>query len=90
MIVKNVNYKKLKIKGGYMKSCEFSDYKTFKELFRYLYYRKITMDEAKSKQEEFNVALHLLKRYRPKYDKYVALKIISQIMQVIFTKEDKI
>ena len=37
-IQKNVNYRKLKIKGGNMKEYDFSDYKTFKELFRDLYY----------------------------------------------------
>ena len=34
IIQKNVNYRKLKIKGGNMKDYDFSDYKTFKELFR--------------------------------------------------------
>ena len=57
-----------------MKNYDFSDYKTFKELFRDLYYRTITIHEAKSKQEEFNVVLHLLKRHIPKHDKYVTLK----------------
>ena len=32
------------------------------------------IDEAESKQEEFNVVLRLLKRYSPKHDKYVTLK----------------
>ena len=40
IIQKNVNYRKLKIKGGNMKDYDFSDYKTFKELFRDLYYKK--------------------------------------------------
>ena len=53
-IQKNVDYRKLKIKGGNMKDYDFSDYKTFKELFRDLYYRNITIDEAESKQDEFN------------------------------------
>ena len=34
-----------------------SDYEPFKELFRDLYYRKIKIDEAKSKQEEFNTVI---------------------------------
>ena len=34
IIKKNVNYRKLQIKGGNMKDYDFSDYKTFKELFR--------------------------------------------------------
>ena len=31
------------------KKNDFSNYKTFKELFRDLYYRTITIDEAESK-----------------------------------------
>ena len=73
-IQKNVDYRKLKIKGGNNADYDFSDYRKFKELFRDLYYRNITIDEAESKQEEFNVVLHLLKRYSPKHDKYVTLK----------------
>ena len=57
-----------------MKEYDFSDYKTFKELFRDLYYRNITIDEAESKQDEFNAVLHVLKNYSPKHDKYVTLK----------------
>ena len=50
-----------------MKDYNFSDYRTFKELFRDPYYRNLTIDEAESKQDEFNV----LKNYSPKNDKYV-------------------
>ena len=57
-----------------MKDYDFSDYKTFKELFRDLYYRNITIDEAESKQDEFNAVLYVLKKYSPKHDKYVILK----------------
>ena len=71
---KNVDYRKLKIKGGNNVDYDFSDCRTFKELFRDLYYRNITIDNAESKQEEFNIELSLLKRYSPKHDKYVTLK----------------
>ena len=64
-IQKNVNYRKLKIKGGNMKDFDFSDYRTFKELIRDLYYRNLTIDEAESKQGEFNALLHVLKNYSP-------------------------
>ena len=73
-IQKNVDYRKLKIRGGNNTDYDFSDYRTFKELFRDLYYRTITIDEAESKQDEFNTVLHLLKKYSPKHDKYVTLK----------------
>ena len=68
-IQKNVNYRKLKVKGGNMK-----DYRTFKELFRDLCYKNLTIDEAESKQDKFNTVLHVLKNYSPKHDKYVTLK----------------
>ena len=73
IIQKNVNYRKLKIKGGNMKDYDFSDYKIFKEFFRDLYYRTVTIDEAESKQDEFNVVLHALKKYSSKHDKYATL-----------------
>ena len=62
-IQKNVNYRKLKIKGDNMKEYDFSDYKIFKELFRDLYHRTVTIDEAESKQDEFNVVLNFSKEY---------------------------
>ena len=40
-----------------MKEYDFSDYKRFKELFRDRYCRRVTIDEAESKQEELNVVL---------------------------------
>ena len=73
-IQKNVDYRKLKIKGGNNVDYDFSDHRTYNELFRDLYYRNITLDEAKSKQVGFNAVLHLLKRYSRKHDKYVTLK----------------
>ena len=60
---KNVDYRKLKIKCGNNFDYDFSDYKIFKEFFRYFYYRNITIDEAESKQDEFNSVLHVLKNY---------------------------
>ena len=68
-IQKNVNNRKLKFKGGNMKDYDFSDYKTVKELFRDLYDRNITIDEAERKQDEFNTVLHVLKNYSPNHDK---------------------
>ena len=57
-----------------IKEYDFSNYRTFKELFRDIYYRTTTVDDAESKQVEFNAVLHLLKKYSPKHDKYVTLK----------------
>ena len=53
IIQKDVDYRKLKIAGGNKNTYDFSDYKTFKELFRDLYYRKMTINEAKLKMEYF-------------------------------------
>ena len=44
---KDVDYRKLKITGGNKNAYDFGDYKTFKELFRDLYYRNMTINEAK-------------------------------------------
>ena len=44
VIQKDVDYRKLKIKGGNNVDYDFSDYKTFKELYRDLYYKETTTD----------------------------------------------
>ena len=73
-IQKNVDYRKLKFRGGNNVDYDFSDYKTFKELFRDLYYRKITIDDAESKQDEFTAVLTHLKIYNPRDNKYIKEK----------------
>ena len=60
IIQKDADYRKLKITGGYENTYNFSDYKTFKELFRDLYYRNMTTDEAEKKQNELNGVLGAL------------------------------
>ena len=45
-IQKDVDYRKLKIIGGNKVTYDFSDYKTFTELFRGLYHKKVAIDEA--------------------------------------------
>ena len=74
MIQKNVDYRKLKIRGGNNTDYDFSDYRTFKELFRDFYYRKITIDEVESRQEQFNVVIVALKNYTRRDNKYVEPK----------------
>ena len=39
---KDIDSRKLKIRAGSNVDYDFSDYKTFKELFRDLYYRKLS------------------------------------------------
>ena len=74
IIQKNVDYRKLKIRGGNNTDYDFSDYRTFKELFRDLYYRTITIDDIEGKQEEFSVVINVLERYAPRDNKYVEAK----------------
>ena len=71
---KDVNYRKLKIRGGNNSTYDFSDYKIFKELFRELYYKKVTIDNAEHKQDEFDSMLIVLSNYTPKAQKYIEAK----------------
>ena len=64
----------LKIRGGNNVTYDFSGYKTFKELFRDLYYRKMTIDEAESKQEYFNAVLVVLNKYTARDQKHIEAK----------------
>ena len=45
---KDVDYRKLKVRGGNNVDYNFSGYKTFKELFRDLYYKKVTIDDVEA------------------------------------------
>ena len=45
VIQKDVDYRKLKIRGGNNTDYDLSGYKTFKALFKNLYYKKITIEE---------------------------------------------
>ena len=49
-IQKDVDYRKLIIRDVNNVTYDFGDYKTFKELFRDIYYRNMTIDEAEKKQ----------------------------------------
>ena len=74
VLQKDVDYRKLKIRGGNSVDYDFSDYKTFKELFRDLYYKKITIDEVEVKQYEFDTIINSLENYNPRNNKYVEAK----------------
>ena len=45
---KDVDYRKLKVRGGNNVDYNFSGYKTFKELFRDLYYKKVAIDDVEA------------------------------------------
>ena len=54
-IKKDVDYRKLKIRGGNNTDYDFSGYKTLKELFRDLYYKTITLDDAEANQIQIDI-----------------------------------
>ena len=66
IIQKDVDHRKVRITGGNKNKYDFSDYKTFKELYRNLYYRNMTIDEAERKQNEFDAVLGALSIYSAK------------------------
>ena len=74
IIKKDVDYRKLKITGGNKNMYDFNDYKTFKELFRDLYYRNMIIDEAERKQNEFDGVLGALSVYSTKKKEYIEAK----------------
>ena len=53
---------------------DFSNYRTFKELFRDLYYKKLTIDDAEAYQIQFDPVLYNLNKYSPKNPKYIDAK----------------
>ena len=53
-IQKDVEYGKLIIWGGNNFTYNFNNYKSFKELFRHLYDKTMTINHAEMKQNEFN------------------------------------
>ena len=66
IIQRNVDYKRLKVTGGNKVTYDFIDYETFKELFRDIYYRNISIDEVLRRQDEFNAVLGVLIEYFPR------------------------
>ena len=73
-IQKNIDYRKLKIRDGNNADYDFSNYKTFKELIRDLYYKKTTIDYVESNQDEITGVMGALKAYAPRNNKYVEAK----------------
>ena len=63
---KNINYKKIKFKRDKKLDFDFRDYRSLKELFKEINYRNMSVDEAEKKQDEYEVQLFALERYRQK------------------------
>ena len=74
IIQKDVDYRKLKITGSNNATYDFSDYKIFKELFRDLYYRNMSINGAERKQDKFDTTLGALSIYPAKNKKYLEAK----------------
>ena len=74
IIQKDIDYRKWKTTGGNKVTYDFSDYKTFEELFRDLYYRKITIDEAERKLDEFDTTFSALNKCLTKNKEYIEAK----------------
>ena len=89
IIQKDVDSIKSKTTGGNNITYDFSDYKTFKELFRDLYYKNMSINEAERKQMEFDGALRALSTYPAKKKKYLEAKnkLLNNVKT--FTREEK-
>ena len=74
IVQKDVDYRKLKIRDGNNITYDFSDYKTFKELFRDLYYRNMSIDETERRQDEFDGVLGALSTHSTKKKEYIEAK----------------
>ena len=73
-IQKDVDYRKLKIRGGNNIMYDFSDFKTLVVLLENLRSKKMAIDDAEMKQDEFNAKLTNLSNYTPKVQKYIEAK----------------
>ena len=67
---KNIDYKRLSFKRKKNLEFDFSGYNSLKELFKDIYYKKLSIEKAEGIQEEFNVVLGTLKKYKPKDSGY--------------------
>ena len=88
-IKKDVDYMKLKITDGNKNTYDFSDYETFKDLFRDPYYRNISIDEAGRKQDQFNGIHSALSTYQAKKKEYIEAKNKLQNNAKTFTRGEK-
>ena len=64
----------MKITRGNNVTYDLSGYKTFKKLFRDIYYGTFEINKAERKQDEFNVELNTLSEYAPRDQNYIQAK----------------
>ena len=53
---------------------DFSDFKTFNDLYKGLRFKKMAIDDAEMKQNEFDAKLNALSRYPPRNQNYIEEK----------------
>ena len=53
---------------------DFSDFKTFNDLCKGLRFKKMVIDDAEMKQNEFDAKLNALSRYPPRNQNYIEEK----------------
>ena len=87
VIQKDVDYRKVKLRGGSNTDHDFSDYKTFKELIKGLNYKKITIDETEREKNEFNAIIGVSENYTPRNNKYIEAK--NKLLNDVKTFYDK-
>ena len=70
-----IKYKwRLYFKASDMNEFDFRDFKTVKELFRAIYYRNLSIEDAETNKITFEGTLNVLKRYNPKKPDYKTAK----------------
>ena len=81
---RNFDYRKLKIVCGNNVAYDFSDFKTFNDLFKDLRLKKIILDDTKMKQNE--AKLNALSGYSPRNQNYIETKdkilVNAKLLQV--------
>ena len=74
IIQKDVDYRKLKNIGENNVVYDFSDFKIFNDLFKGLHFKKMLIDDAEMKQNEFDAKLNALSGYSPRNQNYIEAK----------------
>ena len=74
-MLEKLNYKKLSFRGSNNKDYDFTNFSSFRELFRTIYYGEILIPGGEREQNNFDDIIKILKSYRPRKDsKYCKLK----------------
>ena len=72
---KSINYETLNFKRDKKLEFDFRDYKSLKELFKEIYYWKLSIDRAEDLQNEFSDLLTALEKYKPTKPEFMDEKL---------------